>query len=119
MNQKELCGRIFALDQSIRFAGVLSGEGRLVEGGMREGLKPLEDEIHEKRWFNQVAIRREMTTMFDKMYGRLSYVFADRERVKQLTFYFGDYILIVSMEPQVSAHHAMDIASSILDFAKS
>ena len=112
---EELCKKVFGINPKIRFAGILDGSGKLIAGGMREGVEPLEDEIHEKRWFHQIAIRREMTTMFESIYGKVRYIFANRERVKQLTFYIDDKILFVSIEPDLEAHEAIDIAEKIIN----
>ncbi len=111
---EELCKKIFAMHDKIRFVGILDDNGKLVAGGMREGVKPLEDEIHEKRWFHQTVIRREMTTMFENIYGKVRYVFANRDKVKQLTFYIDDKILFISIQPEVSAHETIDLAEKIL-----
>ncbi|MFQ5920795.1 MAG: DUF6659 family protein [Nitrososphaerales archaeon] len=111
----ELCRRIFTLNPDVRFAGVISSGGKLVAGGMREGLKPLEDELHEKRWFNQIAIRREMRSMFDDLFGKVHFTFVEREKVKQLTLYVGNDIVVVSLGSEVSARDTVDIASAILE----
>ncbi|GIU70861.1 MAG: hypothetical protein KatS3mg003_0340 [Candidatus Nitrosocaldaceae archaeon] len=111
---EEACKKIFDMHEKIRFVGILDSNGKLIAGGMREGIEPLEDEIHEKRWFHQTAIRREMTTMFENIYGKVRYVFANREKVKQLTFYIDDKILFISIQPEVSAHETIDLAESIL-----
>jgi hypothetical protein len=111
---EELCKKIFAMHDKIRFVGILDDDGKLIAGGMREGVKPLEDEIHEKRWFHQAAIRREMTTMFENIYGKVRYVFANRDKVKQLTFYIDDKILFISIQPEVSAYETIDLAEKIL-----
>lgn len=110
---EELCKRIFTLNNRIRFVGVLDENGKLIAGGMKEGVKPLEDEIHEKRWFHQTAIRREMTSMFEKIYGKVRYILADREKVKQLTFYVDNKILIVSTEPDLPSSTLVDLAENI------
>lgn len=111
----ELCNSIFAIDSKIRFAGILNGNGKLIAGGMREGVNSLEDKVSEKRWYNQLTIRREMNRMFDKLLGQAEYAFEVRERVKQLIVYLpNDEILFVSMEPEISAYDAMHVLNTIL-----
>ncbi|MEM2856931.1 MAG: DUF6659 family protein [Candidatus Nitrosocaldaceae archaeon] len=110
---EELCKRIFDLNDKIRFTGVLNENGKLIAGGMRGGVKPLEDEIHEKRWFHQTAIRREMTSMFEKIYGKVRYILADREKIKQLTFYMDGKILLISLEPDLPSTKVVEIAENI------
>lgn len=112
---EELCNKIFSINSKIRFVGVLDDNGKFLAGGMREGVKPLEDEIHQKRWFHQTVIKKEMATMFDKVYGKVRYIFANREKVQLLTFYTHDKILLVSLEVDLDPHITIDIAESILN----
>ncbi len=111
---ESLCKKIFSMHEKIRFVGILDANGKLIAGGMREGVEPLEDEIHEKRWFHQTAIRKEMTSMFEKVYGKVRYIFANRDRVQQLTFYIDDKILLISIEPDVDAHVTIDLAERMI-----
>lgn len=119
VDYKQLCHQIFLLDQNVRFAGVLNSDGKLVAGGFREGIEPLYDQVNERLWFNQIAIRREMSTMFDRSLGRLHYVFVEREKTKHLTFYVDNETVFVSLQPWVSPDDAVELASSILNLLKS
>jgi hypothetical protein len=118
VDYKELCIKMFALNRDIRFAGVLNKAGRLVAGGMREGIKPLEDEIHEKRWFNQIAIRREMGEMFDKLYGKANFVYVEREKIKYVTYFLPKCTVLVTLQPMVTNGKAIEVTESILDIIK-
>lgn len=40
----KICKSIMNIDSKIRFAGVINERGRLVAGGMRENVEPLESE---------------------------------------------------------------------------
>jgi hypothetical protein len=93
--------------------GVISRTGKLIEGGMREGLEALDDEMHRKRWHNQIAMRAEMYEMFTKFYGKTDMVYVVREKLKQLTFYRSDKIVYVTFQPSVDGHQAIEIANSI------
>jgi len=108
-----MCDRIFSINKDIRFVGFINKAGKLIKGGMREGLASLDDEIHQKRWFNQVAMRAEMYEMFNKIYGKTYMVYVERERLKQLTFYRGDNILLVTLQPTVDGNKALEIVRSI------
>ncbi len=113
MDHKQLLGAIFDIDNNIRFVGLINKSGKLVEGSMREGIESIEGEIHQKRWFNQIAIRREMYEMFNKLYGKTHMAFVEREKLKQLTFYRGQIIVLVTLQPHVENNKAIEIANSI------
>ncbi len=110
---EDLCNNIFSMNEKIRFVGVLDSNGKLIAGGMRKGVKPLEDEIHEKRWFHQIAIRKEMASMFEKIYGKVIYIYANRDKVKQLIFYIEDKILVISIEPDLESSKVIELAEKI------
>lgn len=113
MDYGELCGKIFGISKEIRFVGFIDKSGKLINGGMREGLQSLDDEIHLKRWFNQLAMRAEMYEMFNKIYGKTNMVYVEREKLKQLTFYRSDNIVLVTLQPTVDSNTAIEIAYSI------
>ncbi|MEM2760756.1 MAG: hypothetical protein QXU32_03175 [Nitrososphaerales archaeon] len=113
MDYRELCGKILGINKDIRFVGFINRSGKLIEGGMRPGLESLDDEIHQKRWFNQVAMRAEMYEMFNKIYGKTNVVYVEREKLKQLTFYRGDKILLVTLQPSVDSNKALEIVRTI------
>lgn len=113
MDYGELCGKIFGISKEIRFIGFINKSGKLLNGGMREGLQSIDDEIHQKRWFNQVAMRAEMYEMFNKIYGKTNMVYVEREKLKQLTFYRSDSIVLVTLPPTVDSNTAIEIAYSI------
>ena len=113
MDYKEVRNQIFDINNDIRFVGIISRTGKLIEGGMREGLEALDDEIHRKRWLNQIAMRAEMYEMFSKFYGKTDMVYVIREKLKQLTFYRTDKIVYVTLQPYVDSHEVIEIANSI------
>jgi len=119
MDYTEVCNRIFNVNRDIRFVGVVNKSGKLIAGGMREGLESLDDEIHFKRWLNQISIRREMYEMFDKLYGKTRFAYVEREKIKQLTFYLPVSTILVTLQPSVSANGAVDVAESIAQILKS
>jgi hypothetical protein len=113
MDYKEVRNQIFNINSDIRFVGIISRAGKLIEGGMREGLEALDDEMHRKRWINQIAMRAEMYAMFTKFYGKTDMVYVIREKLKQLTFYGTDNIDYVTLQPYVDSHEVIKIANSI------
>ncbi len=119
LNYNRVCSFIFELNPNIRFAGVINNQGKIIAGGMREGVKPLSDEVHRKRWLHMITISREMNSMFDKIYGDVIYVFTYRRHIKQLTFYLGNDILFISIEPIASVEDVMNIAMQVLKFIES
>lgn len=50
----KLCDDIKKLESKIRFAGVINPKGRLVAGGMKEGIKPLESQKDDEMLYMEL-----------------------------------------------------------------
>ena len=96
----ELCNDIFALSSKIRFAGVINKMGKLVAGGMRQGVNPLENKADSSKLFLGFALRSEMKKDFDAEFGKTIYSFSERDRIKLASFPLNDHILRISMEKE-------------------
>ncbi len=95
----ELCGQVFDIDPAIRFAGIIDRMGKLVAGGMRPGLQPLESIKDMDRLYLEFALRNAMRREFDGDCGPTIYAMSERERIKIATFPMpGDSLLLISME---------------------
>ena len=95
----ELCKNVFAIDPTIRFAGVINKMGKLVAGGMREGLSPLESVKDMNKLYVEMALRAAMRQEFDKEFGPTLYSFSEREKIKIATFPMKQgHFLLISME---------------------
>lgn len=111
---QELCDKIFSINENIRFAGVITRMGRLVAGGMRSSLEPLEDKDDSLQLYVQFALIAEMRKDFDSSFGKAIYTFTEREQIKLASFPLNDnHILRISIERQEKDH--AQIIQSILD----
>jgi uncharacterized protein DUF6659 len=109
---QKLCESIFLLHSGIRFAGVIDKMGKLVAGGMREGLSAMEHDSAEL--YLVFALRSEMRKDFDKEFGKTLYSYSVRERVKLASFPLGQHVLRVSMETIVPHNKIIDAILKIL-----
>jgi hypothetical protein len=104
-NFEKLCNDIFALSSTIRSAVVIDKTGKLVAGGMRQGIKSMEDKEDSQKLYVEFALRSVMREEFDKEFGKTIYSFSEREKIKLASFPLGDHhILRVSMEKEESHH---------------
>lgn len=95
----KICNTIKSLDKKIRFAGVINDRGRLVAGGMKEGVTPLENEKDDEMIFMELALRVKMRKEFDKQLGPVSFALALRQRALAMSFPINEDILYVVAEP--------------------
>lgn len=95
----KICDSVFAIDPKIRFAGVINERGRLVAGGMKENVEPLENEKDDEMIFMELALRVKMRKEFDKQLGPVNFAMASRERALAISFILNEDILYVAAEP--------------------
>ena len=115
MDFEKLCSQVFALNDDIRYAGVIDDSGAQIAGGMRKGIDSIVSETEEELFLTQTALRKSMRERFDRAMGRARFAYVEREKISILTFYMDDKILLVTLEPNVDSHTAMDIADDTLE----
>jgi hypothetical protein len=98
----KICKTVMSLDPKIRFAGVVNERGRLVAGGMKENVEPLESEKDDEMIFMELALRVKMRKEFDKQLGKVNFAMASRERALAISFLLGEDILYVVSEPDAN-----------------
>ena len=115
MDFEKLCRQVFALNDDVRYAGVIDNTGGPIAGGMRKGIDSIVTETDEELFLTQTALRKSMRERFDQAMGRARFAYVEREKISILTFYMEDKILLVTLEPNIDSHTAMDIADDTLE----
>jgi hypothetical protein len=118
MDYQRLCEQIFALHDDIRYAGVVDDSGLLIAGGMRKGFDSIVDQNNEELYLAQTALRKSMRQRFDNTMGKSRFAHVERENISILTFYMNKNIVLITLEPNVDSHTAIDIAEDTLELLK-
>jgi hypothetical protein len=95
----KICNSILSVDPKVRFAGVINERGRLVAGGMKDNVEPLENEKDDEMIFMELALRVKMRKEFDKQLGPVNFSMSSRERALAISVIINDDILYVVSEP--------------------
>ena len=103
INLKDLCDDVFALSSAIRSAIVIDKMGKLVVGGMRQGINSMEQKEDSQKLYVEFALRSAMREEFDKEFGKTIYSFSVREKIRLASFPLDNHhhILRVSMEKKL------------------
>ncbi len=88
-------------EDKIRFAGLINHMGRLVAGGFKEGISPLEDEAERRKMYMELALRVSMRMEFDYTLGPVKYSASRREKAVMMSFPLNNNVLLVSAEPSI------------------
>jgi hypothetical protein len=98
---EQKCKKILQEDE-IRFAGIVNRMGRLVAGGFKEGIRPLEDEEDRRKMYMELILRVSMRSEFDYSLGKVKYTASRREKAVVMSFPLDNNVLFVSVEPDIS-----------------
>lgn len=97
---QQKCDRLLQEDE-IRFAGLINGMGRLVAGGFKKGVLPLEDDAERQKMYMELALRVSMRMEFDYSLGKVKYSASRREKSVMMSFPINNNVLLISAEPDV------------------
>ena len=97
---QQKCDRLLQEDE-IRFAGLINGMGRLVAGGFKKGVSPLEDDAERQKMYMELALRVSMRMEFDYSLGKVKYSASRREKSVMMSFPISNNVLLISAEPDV------------------
>jgi len=106
-------------EDEIRFAGIINKDGKLVSGGFKKEITPLENDEAKLKSFmefvSKVTIRKE----YDKSLGPINYLAARRDKAVLVSFPFpvSKFVLLISANPSVDieqlAKKVVDIFSGV------
>jgi len=99
LDYNKICDEIKNLGSKIRFVGVINERGRLVAGGMKQGITPLESEKDDEMLYMELALRIKMRKEFDAQLGCVNFALAQREKALAMSFPIRGDILYVVAEP--------------------
>lgn len=98
-NYSTICDQIMKLDPKIRFVGIINNKGRLVEGGMKEGVPTLSSPKEDEMIFMELLLRIKMRQEFDAQLGKVKFALALREKILEMSFQIDNHVLFVVSEP--------------------
>ena len=96
-----ICERVFKIDGKIRSARVINNKGKLIAGGMRQGLRALEDAKKDEMLFMELSLRVRMRHEFDEEFGPVEFSLSYRGKVIVMSYPMIENVLFVSTERQV------------------
>lgn len=80
---------------------MINGIGRLIAGGMREGVESLEGLKKDELLFMNLALEVKLRHDFDDEFGKVDFVVFYRGKIIIMSFPFDDNVLYVSAEKQI------------------
>ena len=99
---ENICKEIMNMDPKMRSARIINSRGHLDAGGMKEGLKSLEEQKQDEMMFMELALRVRMRHEFDAEFGQVNFSMSYRDKVIIMSFPLAnDDVLLVSGEKEI------------------
>ena len=96
---KVTCSKILELDGNIRFVGRIK-DRKLLSFVRRNDSKPLLSEELANLSHYQISVKANMERMFDVALGNTNWMITSKDKVKLITVFLDDGLLILSTEPE-------------------
>ena len=110
-----LCHRL-CNEPKIRFCGVVNSFGRLVTGGFREGIRPLDNEDQRQMMYIQSTLELSMKEEFDDTLGNVNFITTYRDNIALITIPMQqNYLLLMSVERNAEIEQIVKNTISIFE----
>jgi len=90
-----LYDRIMRFDKQVRFAALVDGHGRILEGGMREGVQPIEPLEKTPHLIAKLVSLQKAEDLAD-FFGKPEYSILVHEKIMALLFRSGKKFILVT-----------------------
>ena len=95
---ESLCKKILKINPKIRFVGVVSKKGKLLESSLRKGVTRHVTDTEQEMLFMETALRWLMRPEYDEKIGPVDFSVVQRRKVIMMGFILADNILCVSTD---------------------
>jgi hypothetical protein len=112
--RKNFCGLIFKIDEKIRFVGKVNRNSEVIEGGFKDGIKPLLDVNEEQEMYLQSHSNMAFFQSFSKIFGSVEYLITKQKKITIMTFPFKDNILCLSVSSDTNIDKIRDITIELI-----
>ncbi len=101
--------------EGVRFAAITNVEGRMLAGGFKKGISPLEGDEEKLHQFMASAAKISLKGEYDNSLGALNYMASRRDKIILISFPFpiSHNILLVSAEPGVDIEKLASIVVKV------
>jgi hypothetical protein len=110
-----ICKTIFKMDRRIRYVAILNEFGKVMAGGQRRGVTPLEPKSEELRLMAHLITMSGLRDSWDAYFGKTLANIIRREYVTIAIFPFTNFIAVVSAEPDFPVQSLLQIRDFIAE----
>jgi hypothetical protein len=112
--RENFCGLIFKIDEKIRFVGIVNKNSEVIEGGFKDGIKPLLDINEEQEMYLQSHSNMTFFQSFSKIFGTVEYIITKQKKITIMTFPIKDNILCLSVSSDTNIDKIRDTTIELI-----
>jgi len=110
---KEECNKLLALNDKIRYAGILNEFGRTIVGKMKSGLVPLLSHNEARNEFFIHSMIFNLRKNYQNSIGQTEFILFQSEKVNIISFIKNQLIYYLTIERSIPSHELNEIIHSI------
>lgn len=110
--QADPCTQILCLDDDIRFVGRIK-DRKLITFARKPTAAPLLDEELSNMVHYQASVKASWDEMFNEKLGKTNWMITSKEKVKLITLFLDDGLLILSTQPDSDHDHIITQIKSL------
>ncbi len=118
MDFEKIAEEILAVDDVVRYVGVVDNRGRLSYSKLKEGKKSLKTQKEEEVFAADLSVMKLMQELFNESLGKVTLVHTIREKLHQKVYYIDSYMIYVTCERNIDNHTALEISDKIESLLK-
>lgn len=100
--QDKLCRSIISSNKNIQAVAIINKQGRVVEKTSRKTFNDQFPDSVGETFFMQCVLQVSIGKDFDDHYGQINYYVSERKNLTTLTLPLDDYVILVTMNKNVS-----------------
>jgi hypothetical protein len=114
---ENLCNKLCS-EKKVRFCGVINSMGKIVAGGFKDDIKPLDNEDQRRMLYTQSSLELSMKEDFDENLGQVNYITTYRDNVVLINIPMkkDNHLVLISAERNTDAEN---VVKYTLDLFKS
>ena len=107
-------------EDGVRFAAIINSEGKMIAGGFKWGITPLEGDENKLQQFMEFSAKISLRKDYDHSLGALNYIAFRRDKIILISFPFplSPHILLISAEPSVNIEKLAERVTTIFGGSK-
>ena len=105
----KISNEVLAIDEAMRYFGITDREGTIIYNKMKKGKTSLKSPDQESRFAVDLSIVKKIQEGYDEQLGKVTSIHLIREKLHQLIYHVGDFMVYVTCEREIDDHHLLQI----------